>query len=110
MSKRELTLGWTKILPGCLFLGPAVARARIPFPSHQANSNPILSFRVYFLEKPLNRICAVGVKRKVSHLSSPSGDAETSSVRREAAQDVLGPLTVRAFLEKYPARELVQSR
>lgn len=97
--------------PWCLSLGRAVARARIPFPSHQPSSNPILSVSVFFPEKPLSKACAVGVKRKVSHLSSPLGDTDASEVRREAGQNASWPLAFwRAVPREIPVRELVQAR
>lgn len=86
--------------PGCLSLGRAVARIRIPFPSHWPNSNPVSLISVCFPEKPLSKVCAMGMNRKVSHLSSPLAYAHAGPVRREAGQNVSWPLTVKGCSQR----------
>ncbi|CAK6443054.1 unnamed protein product [Pipistrellus nathusii] len=109
MSKTELTFGRTHIFsrPCCLSLGRPVARARMPFPSCQPNSLPVLLVSGYFPEKPLSKPLW---EWKVSHPSSPLGDAEASAVRTEPVRMPHDPSQQGLFLEKYPNRELVQSR
>lgn len=97
--------------PWCLSLGRAVARARIPFPSHQPSSNPILSVSVYFPEKPLSKACAVGVKRKVSHSPLPWGTLMPMRWGERLVRMPHDPWHSEGlFLEKFPVRELVPTR
>lgn len=89
------------------FLGPAVWVWAEQLPEPECPSppaSPALLLSSWSVDTFLKNHWAKFVPRewKLSHLSSPSGDAEASVVRTEAGQNASHPLTVRAVPREIP--------